>query len=53
MYLSQVMPKLKPLFSEWEHKWWPKPMPAAERSLPLGHGLLLGFDPDLYQRQLR
>jgi hypothetical protein len=26
------MPKLKPLFSEWEHKWWPKPMQRSARA---------------------
>ena len=23
------MPKLKPLFAEWEHRWWPQPMDAS------------------------
>jgi hypothetical protein len=26
------MPKLKGLFSEWEDRWWPQPMPRAERA---------------------
>ncbi len=35
LFAEQVMPKLKPLFSEWEDKWWPKPMDKSARaSLP-------------------
>ena len=35
LYAEQVMPKLRPLFAEWEDRWWPKPMAASERaSLP-------------------
>ena len=26
------MPKLKPLFSEWENRWWPKPMERRQRA---------------------
>jgi hypothetical protein len=26
------MPRLKPLFAEWENKWWPKPLRVAERA---------------------
>ncbi len=26
------MPKLKPMFSDWEDKWWPKPMEKARRA---------------------
>jgi len=29
-----VLPKLRPLFSEWEDKWWPAPMAPAERAAP-------------------
>ncbi|MFN3743774.1 MAG: LLM class flavin-dependent oxidoreductase [Hyphomicrobiaceae bacterium] len=32
LFADQVMPKLKPLFSEWEDKWWPKPMDKAARA---------------------
>jgi len=26
------MPQLRDLFSEWEDRWWPKPMDANERA---------------------
>jgi alkanesulfonate monooxygenase SsuD/methylene tetrahydromethanopterin reductase-like flavin-dependent oxidoreductase (luciferase family) len=32
LFAEQVMPNLKPLFSEWENKWWPKPMKGAARA---------------------
>ena len=32
LFAEQVMPKLKPLFSEWENKWWPKPMEKSARA---------------------
>ena len=32
LFSEKVMPKLQPLFSEWEHKWWPKPMANASRA---------------------
>ena len=25
LFADAVMPKLKPLFAEWEHRWWPQP----------------------------
>jgi len=29
------MPKLRPMFAEWENRWWPKPMEKRQRaSLP-------------------
>lgn len=34
LFAEQVMPQLKDLFDEWEDRWWPNPMPAAERTLP-------------------
>jgi alkanesulfonate monooxygenase SsuD/methylene tetrahydromethanopterin reductase-like flavin-dependent oxidoreductase (luciferase family) len=35
LFAEKVMPRLKPLFAEWENKWWPKPMDKAARaSLP-------------------
>ena len=34
LFAEQVMPQLKDLFEEWEDRWWPNPMPAAERTLP-------------------
>jgi hypothetical protein len=35
LFAEKVMPRLKPLFAEWENKWWPQPMDKAARaSLP-------------------
>src|SRR5437588_781132 len=34
LFAEQVLPKLRGLFSEWEDKWWPAPMAAAERADP-------------------
>jgi alkanesulfonate monooxygenase SsuD/methylene tetrahydromethanopterin reductase-like flavin-dependent oxidoreductase (luciferase family) len=35
LFAEKVMPRLKPLFDEWENKWWPKPLRVSERaSLP-------------------
>ncbi len=32
MFAEKVMPKLHPLFSEWEDKWWPQPMETGQRA---------------------
>jgi len=32
LFADAVMPNLKPLFAEWEHRWWPQPMAAAQRA---------------------
>src|SRR6185312_7939935 len=32
LFAGQVMPKLQPLFSEWEDRWWPQPMENAQRA---------------------
>jgi hypothetical protein len=32
LFAEKVMPRLKPLFSEWEDHWWPRPMTAKERA---------------------
>ena len=32
MFAQHVMPKMKGLFSEWEDRWWPQPMAAAQRA---------------------
>ena len=32
LFAEQVKPKLASLFSEWEHRWWPQPMSAAQRA---------------------
>ena len=29
---EKVMPRLKPLFAEWEDKWWPQPMDTSGRA---------------------
>jgi len=26
------MPKLKPLFAEWENRWWPQPLEPRQRA---------------------
>ncbi|WP_431272532.1 LLM class flavin-dependent oxidoreductase [Dankookia sp. P2] len=41
IFAEKVMPRLKTRFSEWEDRWWPKPMQPTERAeLP-------GFAPKL------
>ena len=32
LFAEKVMPKLAGKFSEWEHRWWPQPMEAAQRA---------------------
>ena len=32
LFADKVMPKLKPTFAEWEHRWWPQPMDTALRA---------------------
>jgi alkanesulfonate monooxygenase SsuD/methylene tetrahydromethanopterin reductase-like flavin-dependent oxidoreductase (luciferase family) len=32
LFAEQVAPKLKGLFSEWDHRWWPRPMESAQRA---------------------
>ena len=32
LFAEKVMPRLKPLFQEWEDKWWPQPMAAQGRA---------------------
>jgi hypothetical protein len=27
-----VMPKLRPMFAEWQDRWWPQPMARDERA---------------------
>jgi hypothetical protein len=34
LFAEEVLPKLRPLFSEWEDKWWPAPMAETERAAP-------------------
>jgi alkanesulfonate monooxygenase SsuD/methylene tetrahydromethanopterin reductase-like flavin-dependent oxidoreductase (luciferase family) len=35
MFAERVMPKLRHLFEGYEDHWYPKPLPAAERAVPL------------------
>ena len=32
LFAEKVMPQLKDVFSEWEDRWWPRPMDRAERA---------------------
>lgn len=32
LFAEKLMPKLQPMFSEWEDKWWPKPMASGQRA---------------------
>jgi len=32
LFAEQVAPKLRGLFSQWDHRWWPRPMGAAMRA---------------------
>jgi len=32
LFAEQVAPKLKGLFSEWDHRWWPQPMDSRQRA---------------------
>jgi alkanesulfonate monooxygenase SsuD/methylene tetrahydromethanopterin reductase-like flavin-dependent oxidoreductase (luciferase family) len=32
LFAEKVMPRLQPLFAEWEDRWWPTPMEAAQRA---------------------
>jgi alkanesulfonate monooxygenase SsuD/methylene tetrahydromethanopterin reductase-like flavin-dependent oxidoreductase (luciferase family) len=32
LFAEKVMPRLQPLFSEWEDRWWPTPMGTTERA---------------------
>ena len=34
LFADKVMPQLTGLFPEWEDRWWPAPMSAAERAAP-------------------
>jgi len=39
LFAARVMPQLGDVFSEWEDRWWPKPMERSARA-PLS-----GFQP--------
>jgi hypothetical protein len=32
LFADRVLPRLHGLFSEWEDRWWPQPMPRPERA---------------------
>jgi alkanesulfonate monooxygenase SsuD/methylene tetrahydromethanopterin reductase-like flavin-dependent oxidoreductase (luciferase family) len=32
LFAETVLPKLRPLFDQWEDHWWPQPMAAAQRA---------------------
>jgi alkanesulfonate monooxygenase SsuD/methylene tetrahydromethanopterin reductase-like flavin-dependent oxidoreductase (luciferase family) len=32
LFAEKVIPKLRPLFSEWENRWWPKPLAQRRRA---------------------
>jgi hypothetical protein len=32
LFAEQVMPKMQGLFSEWNDRWWPRPMETAQRA---------------------
>jgi alkanesulfonate monooxygenase SsuD/methylene tetrahydromethanopterin reductase-like flavin-dependent oxidoreductase (luciferase family) len=34
LFAEQVLPRLRPLFSEWENRWWPRPIEQATRAIP-------------------
>ena len=31
---NEVLPHLRPIWKEWEDRWWPKALPAAQRAEP-------------------
>jgi hypothetical protein len=31
LFAKEVMPHLRPLFAEYDDRWWPRPLPAEER----------------------
>ena len=32
LFAEKCMPALRPMFAEWENKWWPTPMPRSARA---------------------
>jgi len=35
LFAEKVMPRLKPLFADWQNRWWPQPLERRQRaSLP-------------------
>jgi alkanesulfonate monooxygenase SsuD/methylene tetrahydromethanopterin reductase-like flavin-dependent oxidoreductase (luciferase family) len=42
LFASEVIPALRPLFAEYEDRWWPKPLAAAKRVRPGEQGAAAG-----------
>ena len=40
-FAEEVMPRLRPLWSEWEDHWWPKALPADKREQPGSHNAVV------------
>jgi alkanesulfonate monooxygenase SsuD/methylene tetrahydromethanopterin reductase-like flavin-dependent oxidoreductase (luciferase family) len=34
---DQILPKLRHIFSDFEDRWWPKPLPSSRRAVPGAH----------------
>jgi alkanesulfonate monooxygenase SsuD/methylene tetrahydromethanopterin reductase-like flavin-dependent oxidoreductase (luciferase family) len=34
LFATEVMPSLRPIWSEWEDRWWPKALPESGRAKP-------------------
>jgi hypothetical protein len=32
LFAEKVIPKLRPLYSEWENPWWPRPLERHQRA---------------------
>jgi hypothetical protein len=32
LFAEKVMPKLRPLFADWQNRWWPQPMERRQRA---------------------
>jgi hypothetical protein len=37
LFAEKVVPKLRPLFAEWENRWWPKPLAQRQRAALSAH----------------
>jgi hypothetical protein len=37
LFATKVMPHLRPIWSEWADRWWPKALPEDKREKPGGH----------------
>ena len=44
LFAERVLPQLKPLFSDWEDRWWPQAMPPGERAPVSAVGPALAAD---------